>query len=215
MIRNNAVARLRTIVGAAGGLLLLGVGGAAVADEVGDSGVDLDVTIEEQEPAGALSLGVAGDSETLTEVEDASAEHREFVGELPEVTVTDTRTDVPEGVYWYVTGQASEFTGSEGQEPITADHLGWAPSLVTEGNGEVAPGEEVPTSLDRTTASGTPNNVGLEGQELLQLALDSAEASAANGEWTATADLTLKTPFDVAPGSYGSTLTLSLFEEAY
>ena len=71
MIRNNAVARLRTIVGAAGGLLLLGVGGAAVADEVGDSGVDLDVTIEEQEPAGALSLGVAGDSETLTEVDDA------------------------------------------------------------------------------------------------------------------------------------------------
>src|SRR5699024_9320665 len=41
------------------------------------------------------------------------------------------------------------------------------------------------------------------------------EASAASGEWTATADLTLKTPLDVEPGSYSSTLTLSLFEEEY
>lgn len=215
MFQHNAVSRLRATVGAVGGLILLGVGGAAFAGEVHHDGVDLDVTIAEQEPAGALSLSVAADSETLTEVEGASPEHREFVGELPEVTVADTRTDVPEGVYWYVTGQASEFTGSEGQEPITADHLGWAPSLVTEGNGEVAPGEEVPTSLDESTTPGTPNNVGLEGQELLHMALDSAEASAANGEWSATADLTLKTPLDVAPGSYSSTLTLSLFEEAY
>ena len=215
MIRNRAVSRLRATVGAMGGLVLLGVGGAALADDVQQDGVDLDVTIEEQEPAGMLSLSVAADSETLTEVEGASPEHREFVGELPEVTVTDTRTDVPEGVYWYVTGQAGDFTGSEGQAPITPDHLGWAPSLVTEGDGEVAPGEEVPTSLDESTNPTTPNNVGLESQELLHMALDSAEASAANGEWTATADLTLKTPLDVAPGTYDSTLTLSLFEESY
>src|SRR5699024_11943277 len=52
---------------------------------------------------------------TLTEVEGASPEYREFVGELPEVTVTDTRTDVPEGVYWYVTGQASDFVAPAGR----------------------------------------------------------------------------------------------------
>ena len=73
----------------------------------------------------------------------------------------------------------------------------------------------MPTSLDESTNPTTPNNVGLESQELLHMALDSAEASAANGEWTATADLTLKTPLDVTPGTYGSTLTLSLFEESY
>ena len=215
MIRRTAVSRLRATVGAVGGLLLLGVGGAAFADEAQQDGVDLDVIIEDQGPAGTLSLGVAADSETLTEVEGASPEYREFVGELPEVTVTDTRTDVPEGVYWYVTGQASDFVGADGQDPITPDHLGWSPSLVTDGGGEVAPGEEVPTSLDGSTNPEAPNNVGLQSEELLHLALDSGEASAASGEWTATADLTLKTPLDVEPGSYSSTLTLSLFEEEY
>src|SRR5699024_5917808 len=115
MVRRTAVSRLRATVGAVGGLLLLGVGGAAFADEAQQDGVDLDVTIEDQGPAGTLSLGVAADSETLTEVEGASPEYREFVGELPEVTVTDTRTDVPEGVYWYVTGQASDFVGADGR----------------------------------------------------------------------------------------------------
>src|SRR5699024_11422140 len=76
-------------------------------------------------------------------------------------------------------------------------------------------GQEVPNSIDDSTDPDHPDNVGLEGQELLQLALDSSEATAANGEWTATADLTLKTPLDVEPGSYSSTVTLSLFEEAY
>ncbi|HJA04048.1 MAG: hypothetical protein ACTH2J_04965 [Candidatus Microbacterium stercoravium] len=214
MIRTNRSRVVRTAAGVMGGLMLAGVGAAAMADEVGTDGVDVNVTIDEQ-AAGALSLSVAADSETLTEVEDASPDYREFVGALPDVTVTDTRSEVPEGVYWYVTGQASDFVGSEGQDPITPDHLGWAPALVTEGNGEVAPGEEVPTSLDDSTNPDNPNNVGLAGEELLQLALDSAEATAANGSWTANADLTLKTPNDVAGGSYSSTVTLSLFEEAY
>lgn len=214
MIRTNRSHVVRTAAGVMGGLMLAGVGAAAMADEVGTDGVDVNVTIDEQ-AAGALSLSVAADSETLTEVEDASPDYREFVGALPDVTVTDTRSEVPEGVYWYVTGQASDFVGSEGQDPITPDHLGWAPALVTEGNGEVAPGEEVPTSLDDSTNPDNPNNVGLAGEELLQLALDSAEATAANGSWTANADLTLKTPNDVAGGSYSSTVTLSLFEEAY
>src|SRR5690625_6533726 len=99
MFRNNGASGKRAAIGAIGGLMLLGVGGAAFADEVGGDDVDLDVTIEERQDPGALSLSVAGDSETLTEVEDAAADHREITGVLPEVTVTDTRTDVPEGVY--------------------------------------------------------------------------------------------------------------------
>lgn len=213
MNQKNYASHLRVAVGVLGGLVLVGVGGAAFAEEVGNDGVEVDVTIQEQQDAGALSLTVAEDSETLTEVEDASADYREFSGALPDVTVTDTRTDVPEGVYWYVTGQASNFVGAEGQDPITPDHLGWDPTLVTEGNGEVAEGEKVQTSLDEDSGHG--DNVGLVGQELLQLSLDSTEAGEANGAWTATADLTLKTPLDVAPGSYSSTLTLSLFEDAY
>jgi hypothetical protein len=215
VIQKNRTLTVCAAAGLLGSLALVGMGGAAVADEVGSDQVDVEVTIEEQQGAGALSLSVAASSETLTEVEDASSDHREFTGVLPDVTVTDNRTDAPEGVYWYVTGQASDFVGSEGQDPITPDHLGWTPALVTEGNGEVAPGEEVLTSVDEADDPAYPNNVGLEGEELLQLALDSAEASAANGEWTANAELTLKTPLDVEPGSYSSTVTLSLFEETY
>ncbi len=214
MIRMNRSHLARTAAGVVGGLVLVGVGGAAIAEEVGTDGVDVNVTIEEQ-AAGALSLSVAAESETLTEVEGASADYREFTGALPDVTVTDTRSEVPEGVYWYVTGQASDFVGDAGQASITPDHLGWTPELVTAGNGEVAPGDEVPTSLDESTNPTTPNNVGLAGEELLQLALDSSEATAANGEWTANADLTLKTPNDVEAGSYTSTVTLSLFEDTY
>ena len=33
-----------------------------------------------------------------------------------------------------------------------------------------------------------------------------------DGSWSAGADLFLRTPTDVAPGSYSATLTLSLFE---
>jgi len=210
MIRRNGSFYARTAVGLAGGLLLAGLGSAAFAAEVGNDGVDVNVEIGEN-PAGSLSLSVAADSTSLTEVEGeaASADYREFTGALPEVTVTDTRTEAPEGVYWYVTGQAGDFVGADGQDAITPDHLGWTPALVTDGNGEVAEGPEVESVLDDAAAP------GLEGQELLELAIDSGEAQAANGAWTADADLSLKTPNNVEPGSYSSTLTLSLFEEAF
>ena len=53
--------------------------------------------------------------------------------------------------------------------------------------------------------------MGLVDQELLALAIDSG-AIASEGQWTANANLFLRTPATVAPGSYSSTLTLSLFE---
>ena len=190
--------------------IFVGVGSAAFAaypDAEDSSGVDVKVDIA-QVQNGALSLTVANTETTLTE-SGSTAEYRQFTGALPNVTVTDTRTEVPEGVYWYVTGQAGTFVGASGQPAITADHLGWSPALVTTGNGEVAAGDEVGTVLDPA-----PNNVGLTGEELLALSLDSATSTAASGQWTANADLLLKTPVDVAPGSYTSLLTLSLFEDA-
>ncbi|MET4156940.1 hypothetical protein [Agromyces sp. PvR057] len=207
MISKGAAARCAA--GVLGGLLLVGVGSAAFAeypDAEGSSGVDVKVDIASVEN-GALSLTVENTETTLTET-GSTAQYRQFTGALPDVTVTDTRDEVPAGVYWYVTGQAGSFVGENGQPDISAEHLGWSPALVTTGNGEVAAGDVVGTTLDVT-----PNNVGLTGEELLALSLDSAESAAASGQWTANADLVLKTPVDVAPGSYTSLLTLSLFED--
>ncbi|MDQ0894819.1 hypothetical protein [Agromyces ramosus] len=208
MISKGAAARCAA--GVLGGLMLVGVGTAAFAaypDPEGSSGVDVRVDIAEVQN-GALSLTVENTETALTET-GSTAEYRQFTGALPNVTVTDTRTEVPSGVFWYVTGQASDFVGAAGQPSITPDHLGWSPALVTTGNGEVAAGDEVKTSLDAA-----PNNVGLTGEELLALSLDSASSTAASGQWTAGATLVLKTPVDVAPGGYASLLTLSLFEDA-
>ncbi len=55
--------------------------------------------------------------------------------------------------------------------------------------------------------------VGLVEGEFLYLADTAAARDGGTNSWSATAGLTLKTPLDVAPGSYSSTLTLSLFEE--
>ncbi|HZU92779.1 MAG TPA: hypothetical protein VFF85_04080 [Microbacterium sp.] len=200
----------RCAVGILGGLMLAGVGTAAFAefpnpDGSGDVDVKVDIAPTED---GALSLTVAGTETTLAET-GSTATYRQFTGALPNVTVTDTREAVPAGVYWYVTGQASDFAGAAGQPSITPDHLGWAPNVVTANDGEVSAGDTVGTSI-----GGGANGVGLVGQELLALALDSSEAHAASGQWTANANLVLKTPVDVAPGAYTSTLTLSLFEDA-
>ncbi|MBW8762639.1 MAG: hypothetical protein JF592_08630 [Microbacterium sp.] len=201
----------RCVAGIIGGVLLAGVGSTAFAawpDE--EDGSDVDVKVDIVPVAGgALSLTVGGTETTLSE-SGSTATFRQFTGALPDVTVTDTRTDVPAGVAWYVVGQAGDFVGTAGQPNITPDHLGWAPEVVTDNDGEVAPGDVVDTSLD----SGA-NAVGLAGQELLYLALDSPEAKAASGQWTANANLVLKTPVTVEPGAYTSVLTLSLFEDAF
>lgn len=200
----------RCAAGVVGGLMLAGVGVAAFADPTENGTGDVDVTVDiASTETGALSLTVAGTETSLTET-GSTATFRQFTGALPNVTVTDTREDVDAGVFWYVTGQASDFVGNAGQANITPDHLGWTPSIVTANDGEVAEGDTVGTSID-----GGVNGVGLVGQELLALALDSADAQATSGQWTATANLVLKTPVTVAPGSYTSTLTLSLFEDSY
>ncbi|UOE44016.1 hypothetical protein [Agromyces larvae] len=205
-------AAFRVATGVVGGLLLVGVGGAAFADypdpESGSS-VEVNVDIAAVEN-GALSLTVDAGATSLSET-DSTAEHRQFTGTLPNVTVTDTRSNVPAGVYWYVTGQAGDFVGANGQPGITADHLGWTPAMVGAANGDdVIEGPQVDTSLDPVG----PNNVGIGGEELLQLNLTDSQSAAVVGQWTANAELVLKTPVDVAPGSYSSTLTLSLFEDA-
>ncbi len=205
----------RATAGALGGALLLGGAGAAIADEVDGDQVDVNVNIEALEPVGALSMTVASDSTTLSEVASADDAFREFTGTLPTVTVTDDREEVPEGVFWYVTGQSSDLTAA-GDLTIGAENLGWTPALLSGDDGWVSAGEETVPALDDATnaPNPNPNNVGLEGEELLALSLDSAE-SRPTGEWTANADLKLKTAADVAPGAYTGTITLTLWEDAF
>lgn len=202
----------RLAVAAAGGLILAGTAGAAfAADEYGDSDVDVNVDIAPVVAPGSLSMTVAGTSATLSEVASGEADVRQFDGTLPTVTVTDTRdvADIGANRWWYVLGQATDFVGGNGQPTIGADHFGWAPNVIDDEDGLVLEGDAVDTVEDTG-----PNAVGLVSQELLYGAFDSAALVDAGGtSWSADASLYLKTGADVAPGSYSSTLTLSLFED--
>ncbi|WRS30514.1 hypothetical protein U6G28_02140 [Actinomycetaceae bacterium MB13-C1-2] len=205
-------------IGAAalGTTLLAGTAGAAMAaDATEDAEVEIGVDISAPAPTGALSMTVAANATTLTEITSADPAQREFRGTLPTVTVEDTRTFVEDGLYWYVTGQSSAFSAPGVGDVIEAGHLGWRPALVSdeetaEEDGVVV-GDEVMTVMDTATQPG--NNTGLVGEELLALSLDSA--GSATGSWEANADLFLKTGATVAPGNYSATLTLSLWEDAY
>jgi hypothetical protein len=184
---------------------------AALADPGDSADVDVTVNIAPIKVPGVLALTVAGGAVALQE-NGSTLTVRQFTGTLPTVTVTDTRTadEIPAGSSWAVLGSSGDFTGTAGQAPITADHLGWKPRLVDPGNseGQVSEGEEVVTSLDEPTQPG--NNVGLTDQELLVSTYDSA--SVTGDSYSVNADLFLRTPADVAAGSYKSKLTLSLFE---
>jgi len=198
----------RVCAALAGAALVTGVASAAFAEEShGDDDVRVTVDVTPIGPEGALTMTVDGTEAALAEGDSGDPAVREYRGQLPTVTVTDTRPteDIQTGAFWYVLGSATDFTGDAGQDPISAGHLGWTPAVTDpEGTGLVAPGAQVDTVLDEG-----PNNVGLVDQELLALAGDS---QAAAGTWQADADLFLKMPATTAPGSYESVLTLSLFE---
>jgi hypothetical protein len=200
----------RLSVAAACSILAAAVPAVASADPGDPAQVEVTVDITGISEPGVLALTVAGNAVTLQE-NGSDLLVRQFTGTLPTVTVTDTRTagEIPAGAAWAVLGSSSDFTGTTGQAPISASHLGWRPRLVNGGDtGLVTEGEEVVTVLDQPTQPG--NNVGLVDRELLVSTYDSAEVT--GGAYTVDAGLTLRTPADVAAGSYRSTLTLSLFE---
>ena len=203
----------RVAVATAGAVLLVGVAGAAFADdEYNEDDVEVNVEIEMTDEPGTLSMTVASDSTSLAETE-TTATTRTFTGALPTVTVTDSRV-FPErldpGAYWYVLGSSGAFVGDGVQPDIDPENLGWSPELLGgTGPDEVIAGDEVAPVLD--TAS-DPDNVGLVDQELLASAV-SSQGNNPPGSWTVGADLKLKTVITIAPGSYTALLTLSLFED--
>ena len=214
MKRMTKTAAVRATAVTVGAMLLTAAAAAAHADELvgGDSTVDVTVEVAPLTEPGVLAMTVAGTEVALTEATSGAPSVREFTGQLPTVTITDTRTaeEIPDAAAWYVLGTTSDFAGDAGQAPIGAGHLGWRPNLV-DGveSGLVAVGDEVVTVIDAPTQGA--NNVGLVDQELFASAWDSEDV-AADGAWTANADLFLRTSSDVAPGNYTSKLTLSLFE---
>jgi hypothetical protein len=192
-------------IAAVGALTLSVLGGSGIAaaldDPYGDDEVAVSVDIAEVEGPGALSMTVDGTTAALTET-PGTPTTRLFTGNLPTVTVTDTRApeDIPEGAFWYVLGSITDFSGDAAQpDIISADSFGWAPVLTDGDPGSVAAGDEV-----------EPGD-GFVDPEILSVAYDSAEI-APEGSWSANAGLTLKTDAGVAPGKYTAQLTLSLFE---
>lgn len=147
---------------------------------------------------GVLALTVAdfGESVQLSAPENVGDRLR-LTGALPEVTVTDSRTAAQAGAGgWAVSGQADTFVSS-GQK-LTADHLGWAPQVLTP-RGGLAAGSAVTTVLDGGPGLATPSR------------LASANAEGRWGSATLGADLLLEVPTDIQPGTYTGMVTLSLF----
>ncbi|KAA9373762.1 hypothetical protein F5972_28615 [Microbispora cellulosiformans] len=193
------------------GLTLTGLSvSPALADDPG-AGIDVSVTITPTTTPGQISMTVADNNGVSLQENGSDAAARQFVGTLPTVTVTDTRTpaEIPDGEFWAVVGQASQFTATgSGIAPIGPEYLGWKPRLLSDTTtGAVAAGE--PVSSVVSDGSGAPT-VGLQGQELLVSTADSATEI---GTSKVNADLALRTPVDVAAGEYHSTLTLSLFNQ--
>lgn len=193
---------------ALGTLLLVSAGAAsATADEevVGDDNVDINVQVDDRYPSGVLAMTVAANETTLTEVDTGDPMVREFTGTLPTVTVTDTRSEVPD-VPWAVYATAGEFVS--GSDVITADHLGWTPELAGDYGASIEPGGDIEGVIDDEASEGLAYADG----ELLYANWDQADTYE-QGSWSAIAGLQLKVDAaDVAAGSYTSVLTLSLFE---
>ncbi|WP_169985029.1 hypothetical protein [Microbispora sp. H10836] len=195
------------------GFALAGAGVAtpALADDPG-SGIDVSVNIEPTTTPGQLSMTVADNNGVSLQENGSDAAARQFTGTLPTVTVTDTRTpeEIPQGEYWAVVGQASQFVASDDPaKTIGPEYLGWKPRLLSDSStGAVSAGE--PVSSVVSDGTGAPN-VGLEGQELLVSTANSADEI---GTSQVNADLALRTSVDVAAGEYHSTLTLSLFNQS-
>ena len=162
-----------------------------------EAGIPIEAVVPEGEN-GVLALSVAdfGDGVVLSESENAGDRLR-FVGELPAVTVSDSRTLAQAGTSgWAVSGQAYTFA-SEARS-FGGEHLGWTPRVETPRAGLTA-GEPVATSMSGGPGLATP---GL---------LASADIEGRYGSAVLGAGLALEVPVDTQPGTYAGTVTLSLF----
>jgi hypothetical protein len=161
----------------------------AAIDEAPD-GQAIAVTIPEG--AGRFTWNIDG-SNGLVDLGTASDEGDHWLasGSINPIRVSDTRSV---GHEWSVSAQVSEFT-SDGSR-VEGKFLGWAPK-VSGNSGGALPGS--------TVASGFDGGSGLADPALLGSAPDGHTPGAV----LLGADLELKLPSDVDPGTYSARLTLT------
>ncbi|WP_431075427.1 alpha/beta hydrolase-fold protein [Microbacterium phyllosphaerae] len=161
------------------------------------SGVPVHAAIAEGEN-GALAMTVAdfGEGVQLSAPQNVGDRLR-FTGELPEISVTDSRTAQQAGLGgWSVAAQAQPFVSAG--KTIEADHLGWVPKVLTPRAGLEA-GDPLETAIDGGLGLATSGE------------LASADSEGRFGSATLSAGLRLEVPVDTQPGSYSSVLSISLF----
>ncbi|MGO1183118.1 MAG: ExeM/NucH family extracellular endonuclease [Micrococcaceae bacterium] len=147
---------------------------------------------DDNDQPGSLVLSIQDGTATLGNQRNAGDRLR-VTGELPSVSVTDTRRT---GAGWAVSGQSSELSADG--ETVTADHLGWAP-FVTDSTHGATPGSKTPGVLS-----------GGEGLSVPAI-LGSATEQTRLGTSDLAADLVLEVPVDTEAGTYTGALSVSLF----
>jgi hypothetical protein len=171
--------------------------GTATTAEVGltvtpianpDGTQSITATVPEQAGAFSWTIDASDHTVTLTNAADKGS-YLQSTGSLKPVKITDTRAGAPA---WSVSGQVGNFTGG-----LSGKYLGWTPSVVSAGAGATA-GTPVASGID--TGNGLADSAVL-GQ---------ATAGHAKGTGSVGADLDLRVPVTTAPGTYSTTLTLTV-----
>jgi glucuronoarabinoxylan endo-1,4-beta-xylanase len=148
---------------------------------------------------GSLALSVAAFGDVLDlGAADSVGDRLRASGELPELTVTDSRTAAQAGEGgWSVTGRADTFRGPQ---EYGGEHLGWSPQL-RDGD----PGVELGSDVSTVLAGGE----GLAPSRILAR----ADQHSRTGSTRLSADLSLELPIETAPGVYTGAIIISLFPE--
>ncbi|GAB7044191.1 MULTISPECIES: choice-of-anchor M domain-containing protein [Catenuloplanes] len=159
-------------------------------------GTSKSVTASIDPSAGALVLSVLPEDRAITLPPAAlspGGDAWETGGALRPVTVTDTRAGAPG---WSVSGQVSGGFRTGDGASFGAQHLGWTPTVVSQGAEQGVQAGPV----------ATPGGSGLGTGALL------ATAPAGQGRGTAKLDaqLRLSVPTETAAGTYTGTLTLTV-----
>ena len=156
------------------------------------------VSVAVVDDPGVLTLTVAEFGAGVELVRTGNVGDRlRFAGELPKITVTDSRNAAQAaGGGWGTSGQSSAFSSTAGS--VSAAHFGWDPRVL-EGRDGVAAGARSTTLLD--------GGAGLSSPSSLATATDEGR----RGSTSLGAGLFLDIPVDTAEGRYGATVTVSLF----
>jgi alpha-tubulin suppressor-like RCC1 family protein len=160
------------------------------ASSGGGGGEPITVTVP---PSGSFTVSVAPGTVSLTGA-GASA-----TGTLENVTVSDTRTDVPG---WSASGQESDFDGSGPATGATmpGDQLGWTPAAVG--------------TLQGGATLGPAVNPASPGLGTTAAVLAAAAAGDGMGTNVLTANVDLLIPGGQQPGMYTGSLTITYVEAA-